>query len=740
MKAKKLILIDGNALVHRAFHALPPLTTRKGEIVNAVYGFTNILLRVIREFRPDYLVATFDLAGPTFRHQEYQEYKATRKKAPQELYDQFDRVKQIIHYFGIPIYEKQGYEADDLIGTIVEQTKNKKNVEVIIVTGDLDTLQLIDEKVKIYTLKKGIKETIIYDKEAVRQRYGLYPSQIVDFKALRGDPSDNIPGVPGIGEKTAILLLKQFATLENLYRHLDKKGFVLEINGKPQKRLQEKLVANRDQAFFSKELATIRKNAPIKFDLNKALWLKTNYSLNSLVKLFKDLEFSSLINRLPVANNGQKNQLELNSQFDIYRTIEKLYHDGVFSKKIYDIEKKLVPIIKKMEERGIQIDLNQLKVFSQEIGLKLLKLQKKIFKLTGTSFNLNSPRQLSQVLFQKLKLPTENLRKTSGGAISTSFSELTKLSKDYPVIKLIESYRELSKLKLTYADSLPKLIGPDGRLHPHFHQLGTATGRISCSEPNLQNIPVRTDLGQKIRQSFVAKKGFQFLSVDYSQLELRIVASIAHDIKMIKAFQEGQDIHKITAAEINNIPLNKVTPEMRQKAKALNFGIIYGMSIHGFAEAAGIDRSEAKTFIEKYMKDFSGIAKYIDSIKKQAYQKGYVTTLLGRRRYIPELKSTDFRLKQAGERMAVNTPIQGTAADLVKLAMIEVDKFFETNKLEAYLLIQIHDELLFEIRKNKIKKIALEIKRIMENVYKLTVPLVVNLGFGDNWGEIKKVK
>ncbi|OIO48547.1 MAG: hypothetical protein AUJ32_00385 [Parcubacteria group bacterium CG1_02_40_82] len=748
---KTIVLVDSHALIHRAFHALPTLTTKKGERVNAVYGFVSILLKVLKELKPDYLVATFDLPGPTFRHKEFEAYKATRVKAPDELYQQIDRVKEILKAFDIPIFEKAGYEADDIIGSLVQKVKNKKSkVKSIIVTGDLDTLQLVDDKVNVYTLKKGIGDTIVYDEKAVEERYGLKPEQMPDFKGLKGDSSDNIPGVPGIGEKTAVELLKEFGTIENLYERLEKSPGQIK-----NKKTADKLLENKDQAFFSKYLATIKKDIVLELDWEKLKFKQ--YDFKKVSKLFGELEFFSLINRLPKLDDIRKEDIKAVKSVkfqepDILEKIEQAKQAGILSEKVYELEKKLMPVIEQMQKNGIRLDLKKLEKLNKEFSKKLSDLEKKIYKQAGETFNINSPQQLSNILFNKLKLEIKGLKKTPGKVISTAAPELIKLKGQHPVIDLIIEYRELAKLKSTYTESLPKLVDPDdGRLHTQFDQLGTATGRLSSKNPNLQNIPIKTELGNEIRKAFVAGEGFLFLSADYSQLELRIVASLADDKKMIKILKEGQDIHSVTASEVFEVPLEKVTPKMRQSAKALNFGVIYGMSMHGFAQAAGIEYEKAKIFIKKYFEEFEGVTRYAEEIKQKVSQNGFVETLFGRKRFLPEINSSAWDLRAAAERAAINFPVQGTAADLVKMAMVEIanrlsliangkEAGHKPQSIRHKLLLQVHDELLFEVPEDEIGTVVPQIKEIMENIYELAAPLKVEIKIGLNWGELKKWK
>jgi len=750
-EVKTLVLVDGHALVHRAYHALPPLSTGQGELVNAVFGFTSILLKVLKDLQPDYIAATFDLAAPTFRHEEFAEYKATRVKAPDELYAQIKRVKDVLAAFNIPVFEKEGFEADDVIGTLAKQASRK--VKVLIVTGDLDTLQLVNDKVNIFTLKKGIKDTVVYDAAAVRERFGgLAPEQMNDYKGLKGDPSDNIPGVPGVGEKTAIELLKEYKSLENLYKQIEKTKTPAKNT-----KLFDKLLEFKEQAFFSKYLATIKQDVPIKLDLAAAQ--TQDFDKQKVIALFKELGFFSLVSRLPgeaekpavekketgkepltLFDNEARveNKTEKDASREIAERIEQALSQGILSKKIYETEKALAPIILAMQQNGIKIDVSYLKKLSGEFGNKLKELESKIYKLSGVQFNINSPQQLSDILFNKLNLQIKGLKKTPGKVISTAASELNKLRGEHEIVDLILEYRELAKLKNTYIDALPELVDDRSRLHTTFDQLGTTTGRLSSKNPNLQNIPNKTDLGREIRRAFVAESGFKLLSADYSQIELRVVAHLAKDKEMIAAFKSGKDIHSATAAEILNIDADKVPAEARRLAKVLNFGVIYGMGSHGFSQAAGVEVARAKEFIKKYFTEFSGVANYLENSKKQAAQNGFVQTLFGRKRFIPEINSSAWNLRQGAERMAVNMPVQGTAADLLKMAMVRLanSQWLREN---SKMLLQVHDELVFEVTDDKVKKSALEIKNIMENAYQLSVPIIVDLKVGDNWGEMNNL-
>lgn len=903
-KPKKLVLIDANAIIHRAYHALPPLTTKTGELVNAVYGFSNILLKTINELKPDYILAAFDLRGKTFRHEEYKDYKATRVKAPEELYEQIDRVKDVLKVFNIPIYEKEGFEADDIIGTLKSQAEKNPpaggKIENIIVTGDLDALQLVSPKTKVYALRKGMSDTIIYDEAAVKDRYELSPEQLIDYKGLRGDPSDNIPGVKGVGEKTAIDLVKKYKSIEEIYKSIG------EIKGA----VGEKLEKDKMNAVLSKKLATIVKNVPVKLNLENS---KTHeFDRKSILDLFQELNFFSLIKRLPESKevhpvksspgevseaefSGVKDykfklikETELDEFMDLlkkqkeiaiylrttgdkyynselqgiaisYKTgragyvafgesksqklkiksiledenIKKISYDlkycmevlkendinlseplydimlaayalnpgggvefknlvleelgeeitvtdkkgqlglemdsekdiankicqasdyvwklkKIYSEKLADVSKKqkgknvksvfdeiempLVEVLSQMELNGIKFNPIIFKGISKKISETINGLEKSIHKYAKQQFNVNSPQQLAEVLFVKLKLPTEEIKKNKTG-YSTASPELGKLRGKHKIIEKIEEYRELFKLKTTYLDALPDLVQEDSRLHTTFNQEVTATGRLSSSDPNLQNIPIRTDLGKFVRTAFEAERDWRLVSADYSQIDLRVVAHVSEDKKLIETFIKGEDIHRATAAEVFKITPSQVTEKMRRNAKALNFGIIYGMSVFGFAQSAGIERDEAKVFINDYMKKFPAVADYIRKTKNFAKKNGYVETELGRRRYIPEINSPNFQVQNAGERMAINMPIQGLAADIMKLAMIKVYAEFK-NDPHVRMVLQVHDEIILEAKESVANKVSEKIKRIMEGVYKLKVPLVVNVKIGDNWGEI----
>jgi len=866
---KKLILIDANAIIHRAFYALPPLKSPRGLITNAVFGFSSIILKMIKDLKPDYIAAAYDLPKPTFRHEAYKEYKSQRAKTPDELAAQVPYTKRVLNCLGIPIYEMEGYEADDLIGSMTEKLKKEKNLKIIIVTGDLDSLQLIeDKKIIVYTLKRGITDTVIYDEEAVVKRYSLKPKQLTDFRGLKGDPSDNIPGVPGIGEKTAIELLKKYNNIENLYKKIEEE----KEKNKKQKNVMTKLLENKEKAFFSKQLAMMVKDLKIDVDLEKADW-KRNSNLAELKNLFRELGFNSLISRIPNLDNTNqqsllfktrieskkeieintlkemeelKNRIKTKQKFafnfnknlyisadsekiynikpDLIEELKPIIRDGKILKigfeiketikslsqkikvedwnnlfdvkiaawllnsdlkdpdfnKIYfaefnesaenknylpayilrvykslweklknsklikisdEIEMPLIPVLAKMELVGVKIDKKAIKELNSFVKKEIKKLEEKIYKLSGIKFNINSPSQLGEVLFNRLQIKAK-IKKTAGGAISTAAPELEKIRDVHPIIDLILRYRELQKLKTTYIDPFPELVNKkDGRLHTTFIQTGTVTGRLASQNPNLQNIPIKTELGQEFRKAFVAEKKYNLVSFDYSQMELRIVAHIAGDEKMIKAFKKGEDIHTRTASEVFEVSPEKVTKEMRRKAKVLNFGIIYGMGRLGFARSAGIKRTEAKEFIEKYFKEFSEVAEYMEKMRQEAREKGVVKTLFDRQRLLPEIFSSVPELARQAERMAINFPIQGTASDIMKIAMRQIYDFVNKNlkEEEAKTLLQVHDELLLEIKEDAVNNLAPKIKYIMENVCKLDVPLVVDVKIGKNWSKMKNL-
>jgi len=862
---KKLVIIDTYALVHRSYHALPPLVSPEGVLVNGVYGFMLFFLKMINDLKPDYIVATFDMAAPTFRHEEYKEYKAKRVKMPDNFYEQIQVVKDLLNAFNVPILEKESYEADDIIGTITEKLKDK-DIQSFIVTGDLDTLQLITDKVFVYTLRRGIQDSITYDKEKVFERFQLEPEQLIDWKALRGDPSDNVPGVPSIGEKTASTLIKEYGTLDNLYKKIKDEETI-----KASPRILEKLKTFEDQAYFSRHLVTIQKDADIEFDLEKAkldpppkdevISLLNKLGFRSLIpKIFnfeenvssvkevsldiigtsskvkelkqkieeeetigilldfsgerfgereiKGLGFSFLDNTLFYLPNhlftdffekpldwSKKNLISFDAKVileevegfsdclfeDIkilvwlldterknykFSSIGKFFlgqeiddsFSGCLSKLIslWEIiknkitalgidniweneEKLLIPVIATMEKNGILVDKNWLEKLTKKAEKEINDLEEKIYQLSGKKFNINSPKQLSEILFEELEISSSNLKKTATKKVSTNADELLKIKDSNPIIPLIIKYRGITKLKNSFLDTLPNFINlKTNRIHAIWNQAGTTTGRLSSEKPNLQNIPQKGDWGKQIRKAFISKKSFSLISLDYSQIELRLAAHLSGDVKMIEAFNQDRDIHKITAAYIHNIPEDKVSASMRQKAKILNFGIIYGMGNKAFAQSAGISLNEARSFREEYFSNFSGLKNYLDFSLENAKKLGYAETIFGRKRFLPLLGGLG-RIARGQERIALNMPIQGLAADIIKIAMVKIQEFIKEKHMEKDIitLIQIHDELILEVKSEIIKEVVSPFKNIMENAAKLGVSLKADVRIGNKWGEME---
>ncbi|MCK5021837.1 MAG: hypothetical protein KAR54_01140 [Candidatus Pacebacteria bacterium] len=786
---KKLVLLDAYAILHRAFHALPDFVSSKGEPTGALYGVSSMLLKIIKDLKPDYIVACYDLPEKTYRHEIYDNYKAGREKPDESLIAQIERSRDIFKVFNIPIYEKAGFEADDILGTISEQLKNQ-DIDIIIASGDMDTLQLVDrKKVQVYTLKTGINNVIMYDEKAVVDRFGFGPKLTIDYKGLRGDPSDNIKGIRGIGDKIATELIRNFGNIDDIYKKLEKnEDSFLKKGIKP--RVINLLKENKEDALFSKELATIRLDVPIKFSLPKKTW-SDEIDLEKVIKLFQELSFRTLSQRL-MDLFSPDNDLEDNTSDDEKITeeeFEKLAialwvlnsdktkiniddikdftnEDNILKAKeillkkikqnelefIYEkIEIPLIPVIKKMENNGILVDVNFLKKLSKEYHKKLDKLKEKIWKYAGEDFNINSPKQLSETLFDKMALNTTSRKKTSTGMRSTKESELRKMLEVHPIIDEILKYRELQKLLSTYIDNLPKLVAKDGRVHTTFLQAGTTTGRLSSNHPNLQNIPIRTEQGKKIRDAFIAQKDFELFSFDYSQVELRAAAMLSEDEGMIKIFKSGDDVHSSVASEIFSVPIDKVNSSMRRKAKVVNFGIIYGMGINSLRQnmedaSDGIEqitRKEAQEFYNKYFEKFETLAKYLEDSKKQAIKLGYTKTFFGRIRHFEGIQSKIPFIRAMAERMAINAPVQGTSADILKIAMVKIGDYISKNKLEEdiRMLLQVHDELIFEIKKRIDKKHILEIEKIMETIIPLDeskgIVFQVDVKKGDNWGNLK---
>lgn len=917
-KPTRFVIIDASALIHRSFHALPPLTTAQGEQVNAVFGFTTILLRVLKEYAPDYLAVAFDVAEKTFRHQEYVEYKATRVKAPQELYDQIPIVKELLTAMKITQYELPGYEADDVIGTLtIREEVDQPNVESIIVTGDKDAFQLVDDNTKVYTLGRSVSDTILYDAAQVEKKLGVTPKQVVDYKALVGDSSDNIPGVPSIGPVTAVKLLKRYGTLQSIYDTLKKDATLEGVS----QRVIDLLKAGEKSAWLSQRLATIITDVPVGFSLEACR--RKEFDRDEVVALLQRLEFKSLLAKLPefqvqgalslpttkpaepakpmtrtagyhlittpaqlkpvLANAAKQPAIAVDTEttgldpladkllgvslswrdgeayyvdvrtdsperpalIELLRPvlensrIEKYGHNLKFDaavlrqvditlaplafdtmiasyllnpagrqhnldalvftelahemipieqligkkgkgqltmdqvplealaeyasedadytwrlvaplrqrlnetltwKLFTEIEMPLVSILQRIEEVGVLIDTKFLKTMADRLAKQITKLEKSIYTQAGEEFNINSPQQMKRIFFDKLDLDTEGISSTKTG-FSTAASELEKLRDAHPIIPLIIEYRELTKLQSTYVLALPELISPaDGRVHSSFNQTVAATGRLSSSNPNFQNIPIRTELGKQIRKAIIAPKGFQIVAADYSQLELRIAADLANDQTMITAFRNDEDIHTSTAAILNGVQPEDVTSEMRRAAKAINFGILYGMGIYGLARGTGLDVDQAAEYIESYFDHHTGIKEYMETTKAMARQLGYVETIFGRRRYLPEIRSTNRMIRSSAERMAINMPVQGTEADLIKIAMIRLAEELPKVSPRARMILQVHDELVFEIPTAEVAKAARCIRDEMESAHTFKVPLKVEVEAGPNWGDLEEIK
>jgi len=774
MQSKKLILFDAHAIIHRAYHALPEFATSKGEPTGALYGLSAMLLKIIAELKPDYLVACFDLPGPTHRHVVYEEYKAGRAKIDDNLVLQLERAKNVFTAFGIPIYSHPGFEADDIIGTIVSDLKNNKNIEIIVASGDMDTLQLVDDKkVQVYTLKKGINDTILYDEKKVLARFGFPPKLLIDYKGLRGDPSDNIIGVKGIGEKTATILIQEFGTIENIYKNLNKV--------KLSDRIINLLKENEEEARFSKTLATIRTDAPINFALPPE-W-KENLDLDKLLNLFQELEFKTMGERVKnllgvkgfkvetatlafdsaeekglrlalwvIDSNFANPTLEEVFRFtktenveDAKKAIETELDKRNVRKVFEEIEKPIMLVVEAMNERGVKIDKKVLQNLGVKYHKELSSLEKKIWKEAGEEFNINSPKVLSEVLFTKLNLAGKNQKKTPTGTLSTKESELEKLRDKHLIIGLILEYRELSKLLSTYIDAIPPLLDKNSRLHSTFILAGAATGRMSSSNPNLQNIPNKTILGRAIRNAFVAENGFKLVSLDYSQIELRIAAILSGDKKLIEIFKSGIDVHEGVAMRVFRVPKEMVDKGMRTKAKAINFGILYGMGVNALKVNLGVDRKEAQAFYEEYFKTFTQLAHYLEKVKVEARRKGYTETMFGRKRYFTSINSPLPYLRAQAERMAINAPMQGTQADIIKIAMNKIDQHIKSEGYEnnMRLILQVHDELVFEVRDSLVDEAVKHFKNIMETILPkektLDVPIIAEAQVGENWGEMRKV-
>jgi len=787
---KRLVLLDAHAIIHRAYHALPDFTSPKGEPTGALYGLSSMLLRIITDLDPDYIAACYDLPGPTVRHEAYEDYKATRTKIDDALSHQLTTSRKVFEAFCIPIYERAGFEADDILGTIVEKLKDDDSIETIIASGDMDTLQLIADGVKVYTLKKGINDTILYDEKAVEARFGFSPEHIPDYKGLRGDPSDNIKGVAGIGDKTATDLVVNFGSIENLYKVLQKDEDKI-INAGIKPRIVQLLKDHEEDARFSKSLAVIRRDAPISFTLPEAAW-KEHPDLGNIRTLFDELGFRSLRPRLDTLIGGEPETEEehdeeevpkeeeviaplrfreaqamlwlLHSEFtnpnledilayasvrtfdEAYESLEKSLGDMGRVQEVWrDIEKPLVPVILSMEARGVKVDRGVLEGLRSVYAQELSVIEKRIYEAAGKEFNVSSPKQLAEVLFDDLGLIAKGQKKTATGQRSTRESELEKIRDLHPIVADILEYRELTKLLGTYIEAIPPLLDSEDRLHATFIQTGAATGRMASQNPNLQNIPIKDERGRAIRKAFTAAEGYTLVALDYSQIELRIAAFLSKDEKLCDIFKGGRDVHTEVAARVFDVPPEKVDSEMRRRAKVINFGILYGMGVNSLRQALGTTTAEAHTFYDDYFSTFTTLSAYLESTKGFARKHGYTETFFGRRRQFPEMKSPLPYVRAQAERTAINAPIQGTQADIIKLAMVRVATMLEEEKAteDAYLLLQIHDELVYEVREARVETIARKIEAIMESVLSPEethgVPIIAEARVGKNWGEMEKL-
>ncbi len=789
---KRIVLLDTHAIIHRAYHALPEFTSPSGAPVGALYGLVSMMLKIITDLAPDYLAACYDLPKPTLRHEAYALYKATRVKTDDALALQLQTSRKVFEAFGIPRYEREGFEADDLLGTIAHELRKEKGVDIIIASGDMDTLQLVvDEQVRVYTLKRGIQDTILYDEKAVQARFGFPPELIPDWKGLRGDPSDNIKGVPGIGEKIATELVTNFGTLEKLYAALAKNEALLGKKGiKP--RTIALLKEHEEEARLSKALATIRLDAPIAFALPDRSWRET-VDTRKVLSLLDELGFRSLRERArnvltksssarlaqedapadtdappePAPEEVDQTRLAeaalmlwlISSEFtnpsldDILAFTKERSFAGAYAalekqltglgkvKEVYErIEKPLMPILRAMETRGILIDLNVLTTLGEKYRAELKTIEGRIHTAAGRTFNVSSPKQLGEVLFDELKLIPQRQKKTALGERSTRESELEKIRDAHPIVGDIIEYRELKKLLSTYIENLPPMLDAEHRLHAEFLQTGTTTGRLASQNPNLQNIPLHSERGRAVRHAFIASPDFTLVALDYSQIELRLAAILSGDEKLCEIFRTGRDVHTEVAARVFHVAPERVDQEMRRRAKVINFGILYGMGVNALRQQLVSTTAEAHAFYEEYFGQFGTLSDYMEKTKGFARKHGYTETLFGRRRQFPEIKSSLPYVRSQAERMAVNAPLQGTQSDIIKLAMVRVhDLLAKENALEdVHLLLQVHDELVYEIRTARTNTLGMQIKQIMESVLldreTHGVPILALMKSGTDWG------
>lgn len=788
LEARRLVLLDAHAIIHRAYHAIPDFTSPSGEPTGALYGLSSMILRIVQDLRPDYLVACYDLPKPTVRHEAYADYKGTRAKTDDLLVAQLKTSRNVFTAFGIPMYDREGFEADDILGTIAHAYKGDDGLEIIIASGDMDTLQLVDgERVKVYTLKKGLNDTILYDEKAVKERFGFSAHLIPDYKGLRGDPSDNIKGVPGVGDKTATDLIVNFGSIEDIYKKL-KKDEEAFVKAGVKARMVKLLKEHEEDARFSKMLATIRTDAPIAFKLPASVFIDTA-KLPKIIALFDELGFRSLRARAQAVFGGDgeesyKEDEELaesevvdearlaeaklmlwilhsdftNPEFDdilafakadtfdeAYTNLEKrLAETGRLEDVYQKIEKPLIPVVERMCARGVKIDAEAIKKLEVAYKKELAEIEGRIYKAAGKEFNVASPKQLGEVLFDTLGLTVPGQKKTAGGQRSTKESELEKIRDLHPVVDDILTFRQIQKLLGTYIDAIPPLLDTEGRLHTKFLQAGTTTGRMASQDPNLQNIPIRTERGRAIRHAFVATEGFTLAALDYSQIELRIAAFLSKDEGLCEIFRSGRDVHTEVAARVFTVSPEAVDAEMRRRAKIINFGILYGMGVNALKAQLGTSIAEAHQFMDDYFNTFKRLSEYLEETKGYARKHGFTETLFGRRRQFPEMKSPLPYVRAQAERTAINAPIQGTQSDIIKLAMVHIDDMLIEEKAQedAHLLLQIHDELVYEIRDNRVATLAPKIKGLMEEVLAPSqtnnVPIITEIRTGPNWGSLEK--
>jgi DNA polymerase I len=778
---KRVVLLDMHAILHRSYHALQqgftsPIT---GEPTNALYGFATLFFKMLDELHPHCVIACYDLPAPTHRHEAFADYKGTRKKTDEELVSQIVRSKELLDAFAIPRLEKEGFEADDLLGTLATHYKHLPETEVVIVSGDMDTLQLVDgDVVRVYTLKRGMNDTALYNEDAVLQRYGFPPTHLPDFKGLRGDPSDNIPGIQGIGEKTATTLMSHFDNLDALFATLAKDETQVRALGITP-RIVSLLKEGEDEARFSKELATI--TCDVDVDMPPCDAWESALLPERAIAMCNELGFRSIVSRLRTrfaveASGGEDAHPALSKEEEqeallalylvhsdiTHPTMEELceytntrqpriarerilqeIQEKDIEQVLRTIELPLVPVVEKMEQWGILLDTAYLNTLSREYHTELDALAEQVYASAGTQFNINSPKQLGEVLFNTLGIGGGKGKKTATGQRSTREDELKKYAAEHEIVAQVLEYREVQKLLSTYIDPLPNMVDAQSRLHAQFLQTGTTTGRMSSQNPNMQNIPIKTARGSKIRNAVIAPQGSVLVAADYSQIELRIAAIIARDATLAALFKEGKDVHTAVAAQVFAVEENEVTSDMRRKAKAINFGILYGMGARALGEATGTSQKEAAHYLEQYFARFTGIAAYVEDIKAQVYKHGYTTTLFGRRRYFEGARSPLPHIRAQAERMALNAPIQGTQADIIKTAMVQIDTLLTKKSLQGsvHLISQIHDELMYEVAEGVMGAVIALIQDTMESVLTKEqshgVPLKVDVKVGKKWGDME---